>query len=161
MEALIASGVTDPYEFFEYVHVSEVGNTSGGGVGGARSLSKMFKQRLIEKPVQGDILQETFINVVPAWINLLLLSASGPIKTPVGACATAAESVDIAVDTIRSGRAKIVVVGGFDDFIEGTTKTTLFSSYSLANNVISFIFQRGFIRVWKHEGNKQCRSRVC
>jgi len=31
VESLIASGVTDPYEFYKYVHVSEVGNTSGGG----------------------------------------------------------------------------------------------------------------------------------
>jgi fatty acid synthase subunit beta len=29
VEALIASGVTDPYEFYKYVHVSEVGNTIG------------------------------------------------------------------------------------------------------------------------------------
>ena len=32
------------------------------------------------------------VNSMPAWINMLLLSSSGPIKTPVGACATAAES---------------------------------------------------------------------
>jgi 3-oxoacyl-(acyl-carrier-protein) synthase len=29
VEALIASGVTDPYEFYKYVHVSEVGNAIG------------------------------------------------------------------------------------------------------------------------------------
>lgn len=49
---------------------------------------------------------------------MLLLSSSGPIKTPVGACATAAESVDIAVETIMSGKARIVICGGFDDFQE-------------------------------------------
>ncbi|RLN91887.1 hypothetical protein BBJ28_00027186 [Nothophytophthora sp. Chile5] len=49
---------------------------------------------------------------------MLLLSSSGPIKTPVGACATAAESVDIGADTIKSGKARVVIVGGYDDFGE-------------------------------------------
>lgn len=53
-----------------------------------------------------------------AWVNMLLLSSSGPIKTPVGACATAAASVDIAVETIQSGKARVVVAGGVDDFAE-------------------------------------------
>ena len=65
-----------------------------------------------ENPLQ----QETFINTMPAWVNLLLLSSSGPIKTPVGACATAVESVEIAVDTLLSGKAKVVIAGGYDDF---------------------------------------------
>ncbi|KAJ3088169.1 3-oxoacyl-[acyl-carrier-protein] synthase [Quaeritorhiza haematococci] len=126
VEALITSGVTDPYEFYEYVHVSEVGNTSGGGMGGMRAMQKIFKERLLEKPVQNDILQESFINTMPAWINMLLLSSSGPIKTPVGACATAAESVEIAVETILSGKAKVVFCGGYDDFQEE-------GSYEFAN----------------------------
>ncbi|KAI9352522.1 hypothetical protein DFJ73DRAFT_926469 [Zopfochytrium polystomum] len=126
VEALVTSGVTDPYEFYQYVHVSEVGNTSGGGMGGMRAMQKMFKERLLEKPVQADILQESFINTMPAWINMLLLSSSGPIKTPVGACATAAESVDIAYETILSGKAKIVICGGYDDFQEE-------GSYEFAN----------------------------
>eukprot|EP01127_Copromyxa_protea_P004216 TRINITY_DN14111_c0_g1_i1.p1 TRINITY_DN14111_c0_g1~~TRINITY_DN14111_c0_g1_i1.p1 ORF type:complete len:3881 (+),score=986.19 TRINITY_DN14111_c0_g1_i1:27-11669(+) len=118
VEALVASGITDPYEFYQYVHVSEVGNTSGGGEGGLLSNQKMFKHRLLDKPVPSDILQETFINTMPAWVNLLLLSSAGPIKTPVGACATAVESVEIGVDTILSGKARVVVVGGYDDFQE-------------------------------------------
>ncbi|OWZ23331.1 Holo-acyl-carrier-protein, partial [Phytophthora megakarya] len=100
MDAFVAAGVTDPYEFYQYVHVSEVGNTSGGG------------------PAPSDALQECFINTPPAWVNMLLLSSSGPIKTPVGACATAAESVDIGAETIKSGKARICIVGGYDDFGE-------------------------------------------
>ncbi|OUM69465.1 hypothetical protein PIROE2DRAFT_38102 [Piromyces sp. E2] len=118
VEALVSAGITDPYEFYEYVHVSEVGNCSGGGVGGMASNHKQFFDRAFEKPVQSDILQECFINTMPAWINLLLLSSSGPIKTPVGACATAVESVEIGLETILSGKAKIVIVGGYDDFQE-------------------------------------------
>ncbi len=118
VEALLSSGITDPYEFYQYVHLSEVGNTSGGGVGGQFSNRGMYRTRFLDKPAASDTLQETFINTMPAWVNLLLLSSAGPIKTPVGACATAVESVEIGVDTLLSGRAKIVLVGGYDDFRE-------------------------------------------
>ncbi|GME71513.1 unnamed protein product [[Candida] boidinii] len=125
-EALLAAGVTDPYEFYKYVHVSEVGNCSGSGMGGIGALKGMFKERFQDVPVQNDILQESFINTMSAWVNMLLLSSAGPIKTPVGACATAIESVDIGVETILSGKAKIVLVGGYDDFGEE-------GSYEFAN----------------------------
>ncbi|ETO78797.1 holo-[acyl-carrier-protein] synthase [Phytophthora nicotianae P1976] len=118
MDTFVAVGVTDPYEFYQYVHVSEVGNTSGGGMGGMRALSHIYKNRLLGKPAPSDALQEVFINTPPAWVNMLLLSSSGPIKTPVGACATAAESVDIGAETIKSGKARICIVGGYDDFGE-------------------------------------------
>ncbi|KAK1943247.1 Fatty acid synthase subunit alpha [Phytophthora citrophthora] len=118
MDAFVAAGVTDPYEFYQYVHVSEVGNTSGGGMGGFRAFSQIYKGRLLNKDAPSDILQECFINTPPAWVNMLLLSSSGPIKTPVGACATAAESVDIAVESIKSGQARVCIVGGYDDFGE-------------------------------------------
>ncbi|KAI9921603.1 hypothetical protein PsorP6_002324 [Peronosclerospora sorghi] len=118
MDAFVASGVTDPYEFYQYVHVSEIGNTSGGGMGGMRAFSQIYKDRLLGKDAPSDALQECFINTAPAWVNMLLLSSSGPIKTPVGACATAAESVDIGAETIKSGKARICIVGGYDDFGE-------------------------------------------
>lgn len=117
-EALITSGVTDPYEFYKYVHVSEVGNASGSGMGGMTALRKMFKDRFTDQEVQNDILQESFINTMSAWVNMLLLSSSGPIKTPVGACATAVESVDSGLELIRSGAARVVFVGGYDDIKE-------------------------------------------
>ncbi|CAK9684230.1 unnamed protein product [Candida parapsilosis] len=126
VEALLSAGITDPYEFYKYVHVSEVGNCSGSGMGGVSALRGMFKDRYADKPVQNDILQESFINTMSAWVNMLLLSASGPIKTPVGACATAVESVDIGIETILSGKAKVVMVGGYDDFQEE-------GSYEFAN----------------------------
>lgn len=90
-EALIMAGVTDPYEFYQYVHVSQLGNMMGGGIGGMSSFRGMFHKRKMDEQVQVDIMQETFINTMPAWVNMLLLSASGPVKTPVGACATAAD----------------------------------------------------------------------
>ena len=126
VEALLASGITDPYEFYKYVHISEVGNCVGSGLGGTTALRGMYKDRFMDKPVQKDILQESFINTMPAWMNMLLLSSTGPIKTPVGACATAVESIDIGYETILEGKARICVVGGFDDFQEE-------GSYEFAN----------------------------
>jgi 3-oxoacyl-(acyl-carrier-protein) synthase len=71
-EALMMSGITDPYELYNYVHPSEVGSALGSGVGGMVSLQKMFRERREEADVQNDILQETFINTVAGWVNLLL-----------------------------------------------------------------------------------------
>ena len=126
VEAFISSGISDPYEMYKYVHVSEVGNCAGSGMGGVSALRGMFKDRFLDQPVQNDVLQESFINTMSAWVNMLLISSSGPIKTPVGACATAVESVDIGVETILSGKAKICIVGGYDDFQEE-------GSYEFAN----------------------------
>ncbi|KAI7866261.1 fatty acid synthase [Spinellus fusiger] len=126
VEAFVSSGITDPYEFYKYVHVSEIGNSTGSSLGGSLASRKVFRGRLMEDPVQADILQESFINTMPAWVNLLLLSSSGPIKSPSNACATAAISMDIAVDTILSGKAKIMIAGG-------TESTTEESCYEFQN----------------------------
>lgn len=125
-EALTMSGVSDPYELYKYVHPSEVGSSLGSGMGGTQSIAAMFKDRREEKDVQMDIFQETYINTVAGWVNLLLMSSSGPIKIPVGACATALQSVEIACDTLLSGKAKVMIAGGFDDFSEE-------GSYEFAN----------------------------
>jgi fatty acid synthase subunit alpha, fungi type len=126
VEALMASGITDPYEFYKYVHISEVGNCVGSGIGGTTALRGMYKDRFLDRPLQKDILQESFINTMSAWVNMLLLSSTGPIKTPVGACATAVESIDIGYETIVEGKARVCFVGGFDDFQEE-------GSYEFAN----------------------------
>jgi fatty acid synthase subunit alpha len=125
-ECLLCSGITDPYEFYQYVHLSEVGNCVGSGIGGTSALRGMYKDRFLDRPVQKDILQESFINTMSAWVNMLLMSSTGPIKTPVGACATAVESIDIGYDTIVEGKARVCFVGGFDDFQEE-------GSYEFAN----------------------------
>ncbi|RAK71486.1 uncharacterized protein BO72DRAFT_503369 [Aspergillus fijiensis CBS 313.89] len=115
IEALVASGITDPYELYQYIHVSEFGNCIGSGLGGVHSLKSMFKDRYRDHDVQKDILQETFINTTAAWVNMLLLSSSGPIRTAVGACATSVESLETGYETIVTGSAKICLVGGYDD----------------------------------------------
>ena len=125
-EALLSAGITDPYEFYKYVHLSEVGNCVGSGIGGTTALRGMYKDRYLDRPLQKDILQESFINTMSAWVNMLLISSTGPIKTPVGACATAVESIDIGYETILEGKARVCFVGGFDDFQEE-------GSYEFAN----------------------------
>ncbi|KAJ2874506.1 fatty acid synthase alpha subunit Lsd1 [Coemansia aciculifera] len=117
-EALIRSGITDPYELYRYFHVSQVGTSVGAGAGGIHAIRSMYHKRLMDKHVQSDVLQETFANTTAAWINMLLLSASGPIKIPTGGCATSVLSFDIAADTIRSGKARVMLAGGFEGFVE-------------------------------------------
>lgn len=134
VEALMAAGLSDPYELYQYVHVSEVGNTSGGGMGGMRSLKRMFHQRKLDEDIPSDTLAESFINTMPAWVNMLLVSSSGPIKTPVGACATAAESLDIGMETILSGKARVVIAGGYDDF--GEEGSYEFAQMGATNNTV-------------------------
>jgi fatty acid synthase subunit alpha len=121
VEALLSAGITDPFEIYQYIHVSELGNCLGSGVGGLASSSKIFKSRLLDREVQNDILQESFANTAGAWVNMLLLSASGPMKTPVGACATSLESLDAGYELIVAGKAKMCLVGGVDDTIEETS----------------------------------------
>ncbi|GAP87076.2 putative fatty acid synthase subunit alpha reductase [Rosellinia necatrix] len=118
VEALLCSGIVDPYELYEHIHISEVGNCIGSSMGGLSSLRKMHRERFVDKSVKGDILQETFINTTGAWINMLLTSSSGPIRTPVGACATSLESLDTGYDLIVAKKAKVCIVGGVEDFVE-------------------------------------------
>lgn len=114
-EALFASGLTDAYELYHYIHVSELGNCIGSGLGGIHALKRVFRTRHHDLPAASDILQETFINTAPAWVNMLLMSGAGPLRTPVGACATALESLDSGYELISTGKAKVCLVGGVDD----------------------------------------------
>ena len=126
-EALVMSGLGgSAYELYKYVHPSQVGTALGSGMGGQSSIHKMFVDRPRESDVNQDVLQETFINTVAGWCNLLLMSSAGPVKIPVGACATGLQSIEIAAETILSGKAKVMIAGGFDDLSEE-------GSYEFAN----------------------------
>ncbi|KAJ1737075.1 fatty acid synthase alpha subunit Lsd1, partial [Coemansia sp. Benny D160-2] len=117
-EALVRSGLTDPYELYAYVHVSEVGSATGSALGGQRATKRVFMERACDADHQPDIYQESFLSTIPAWINMLLMSSSGPIKTAVGACATGVVSIEAAVDAIQSGKARVMLAGGADAFSE-------------------------------------------
>ena len=117
-EAFHSAGISEPLEIFQHIHLSELGNFVGSSMGGAQKTRNLYKDVYLDKPIQSDVLQDTYLNTTAAWINMLLLGAAGPIKTPVGACATGVESVDDAVESIRSGKTKMCIVGGFDDLQE-------------------------------------------
>jgi fatty acid synthase len=67
----------------------------------------------VAKP--NDILQEVLPNVVAAHVMQSYVGSYGSMIHPVGACATAAVSVEEGMDKIRLGKAELVVAGGFDD----------------------------------------------
>ncbi|OBR08002.1 Fatty acid synthase subunit alpha reductase [Colletotrichum higginsianum IMI 349063] len=122
VEALLCSGIVDPYEVYQHVHISEVGSCIGSSMGGLSSLRKMHRDRFLGEQVQGDILQETFANTTGAWVNMLLMGSAGPLKTPVGACATSLEALDTGYDLLVRGKAKMCIVGGLDDFSEDVSR---------------------------------------
>ncbi|KAJ2503686.1 fatty acid synthase alpha subunit Lsd1 [Coemansia sp. RSA 1972] len=117
-EALVRSGITDPYELYSYMHVSQVGSSTGTAVGGLRSTQRVYAGRMLDTSQAPDVYQETFVSTPPAWINMLLMSSSGPIKTTIGACATGLASIDVAVETIQSGKARVMLAGGTDAMCE-------------------------------------------
>jgi fatty acid synthase subunit alpha len=117
-EAFYSAGIKDVYELYSYIHVSELANCLGTGAGPLLAMRGAYQHRYLDRQVQSDILQESFLNTMGAWINMLLLSSTGPIKSPVGACATAIESLDAGCEAVRSGKARVAVVGGCDDFQE-------------------------------------------
>ena len=120
-DALADAGVTAE-ELVSAVHPSLVGNTQGSGMGGMSSISKVFMGPLAGRQHANDVLQEALGNVVSAHVNQGLIGGYGPMVHPVAACATAAVSLEEAVDKIALGKAEIIIGGGWDDLsTEGIT----------------------------------------
>ncbi|XDG08518.1 hypothetical protein ABKA04_008133 [Annulohypoxylon sp. FPYF3050] len=151
-ETFLSAGITDIYELYKTIHISELANCVGSGMGGGQSLQKLYRQRFLDRPVQSDILAEVFINTTGAWLNMLLMSSAGPTRTPVGACATALESLNQGFDLITSGAAKICLVGGFDDMTQDTSAE--FANMKATNNSMADI-ERGRA---PHETSRPCAS---
>ena len=114
VDAFLSSGFT-PAELLRWVHPSLVASTQGTGIGGLTSMQTMFHGNLLGTPKPNDILQEVLPNVVAAHVMQSYVGGYGAMVHPVGACATAAVSVEEGVDKIRLGKAELVVAGGFDD----------------------------------------------
>ncbi|PIA14847.1 hypothetical protein COEREDRAFT_103271 [Coemansia reversa NRRL 1564] len=134
VEALVRSGITDPYELYQHFHVSEIGNSIGSGLGGANAVTEMAYRKRLDQVSRSDTMQETFISTIQAWVNMLLMSSSGPVKPAVGACATAALSIDTAIETIQTGKARVMLAGGVDDIFEESI--TEFSSMGATVNTV-------------------------
>ncbi len=114
VDAFLSSGFT-PAELMRWVHPSMVASTQGTGIGGLTSMQTMFHGNLMGTPKPNDILQEVLPNVVAAHVMQSYVGGYGAMVHPVGACATAAVSVEEGMDKIRLGKAELVVAGGFDD----------------------------------------------
>ncbi|OBB55988.1 3-oxoacyl-ACP synthase [Mycobacterium sp. 852013-51886_SCH5428379] len=114
VDAFLSSGFT-PTELMRWVHPSLVASTQGTGMGGMTSMQTMYHGNLLGRNKPNDILQEVLPNVVAAHVVQSYIGSYGAMIHPVGACATAAVSVEEGVDKIRLGKAELVVAGGFDD----------------------------------------------
>nr|MCH9734553.1 3-oxoacyl-ACP synthase [Actinomycetes bacterium] len=114
VDAFLSAGFS-PTELMRWVHPSLVASTQGTGMGGLSSMQTMFHSNLLDKSKPNDILQEALPNVVAAHVIQSYVGSYGSMVHPVGACATAAVSLEEGVDKIRLGKAELVVTGGYDD----------------------------------------------
>lgn len=114
VDAFLSAGFS-PAEVMRYVHPSLVASTQGTGMGGMTSMQTMYHGNLLGRSKPNDILQEVLPNVVAAHVVQSYIGSYGAMIHPVGACATAAVSVEEGVDKIRLGKAELVVAGGLDD----------------------------------------------
>ncbi|WP_417288397.1 fatty acid synthase subunit beta domain-containing protein [Corynebacterium variabile] len=114
VDAYLSAGFS-PAEILQAVHPSDVAMTQGTGFGGMTSMRKLFVDRFLEEDIPSDILQETLPNVVAAHTMQSYVGGYGAMIHPVGACATAAVSVEEGADKIQLGKADFVVAGATDD----------------------------------------------
>ncbi|MEM1007842.1 MAG: beta-ketoacyl synthase N-terminal-like domain-containing protein, partial [Myxococcota bacterium] len=114
IDAFMSAGLS-PEELMQWIHPARVANTQGSGIGGMRSIHRLYVDPVLDRERQSDILQETLINVVAAHIVQSYVGSYGAMSHPVAACATAAVSLEEGLDKILAGKADFVVTGGFDD----------------------------------------------
>ncbi|OBJ35206.1 3-oxoacyl-ACP synthase [Mycolicibacterium mucogenicum] len=114
VDAFLSAGFS-PEELMRWVHPSLVASTQGTGMGGMTSMQTMYHGNLLGRNKPNDILQEVLPNVFAGHVVQSYIGSYGAMIHPVGACATAAVSVEEGVDKIRLGKAEFVVAGGYDD----------------------------------------------
>ncbi len=113
-DAFSSAGL-EPEELLESVHPARVANVQGSGIGGMRSLQRLYLDPAFDRERQPDVLQESLINVMGAYAVQSYVGSYGPMLHPVAACATAAVSVEAAVSKLLSREVDFAVAGGFDD----------------------------------------------
>jgi fatty acid synthase len=114
VDAFLSAGFS-PAELMRWVHPSLVASTQGTGMGGMTSMQTMYHGNLLGRNKPNDILQEVLPNVIAGHVVQSYIGSYGAMIHPVGACATAAISVEEGADKIRLGKAEFVVAGGYDD----------------------------------------------
>ncbi len=113
-EAFLASGL-EPEELYQHIHPCRVGNTQGSGMGGMQSMEQLYRHYVLDQPRPNDHLQETLVNVMGAHAVQSYIGSYGPTISPADACASAAVSVEVAMEKILAGKADFMVTGGYDD----------------------------------------------
>ncbi|QCB27600.1 type I polyketide synthase [Corynebacterium endometrii] len=136
-----------PAELLKSIHPSQVATTQGTGIGGMESLHKVFVTRFLGEERPSDILQEALPNVIAAHTMQSLVGGYGSMIHPIGACATAAVSIEEGVDKIALGKADVVVAGGIDDVqvesltgfgdMNATAETAKMTAQGIDNRFIS------------------------
>ena len=114
VEAFVFAGFT-PGELLRCVHPAQVASTQGTGMGGVESLRALYVNGLLGEARQNEVLQETLPNIIAAHVMQDYVGGYGAQHNPVGACATAAVSVEQASDLLRLRKADFVVAGAVDD----------------------------------------------
>jgi len=107
-DALISAGISDPYEIFQYISKTDIGNVIGMG----------------NTNIKGGIVTDnnTIINnTISYWFNKVLLNSSGPSRIPDDGYNTFALSMEEGVDLILQQKAKMVFVGSSDINIQENT----------------------------------------
>jgi fatty acid synthase len=119
VEAFLDAGL-EPEELMARVHPARVGSTQGSGMGGMTSIQTLYRDAVLGGDHANDLLQEGLANVIAAYVVQSYVGSYGPMVHPVAACATAAVSIEDAVDKIRADKADVIVAGGWDDLaLEG------------------------------------------
>ena len=114
VDAFLSAGFS-PAELLQAVHPADVADTQGTGFGGMTSMRKLFVDRFLGEEYPQDILQETLPNVVAAHVMQSWVGGYGSMINPVGACATAAVSLEEGLDKLACHKAEFVVAGAIDD----------------------------------------------
>jgi 3-oxoacyl-[acyl-carrier-protein] synthase II len=105
---LVDAGV-DPYRLAVSV---------GSGIGGAQTL--LHQDDILEASGPRRVSPHTVPMLMPngpaAWVGLELGAKAG-VRSVASACATGAEAIALGLDTLRAGRADVVVAGGTEAVI--------------------------------------------
>lgn len=146
VDAFIHAGFS-PAELLRSIHPGQVATTQGTGIGGMESLHKVFVARFLGQERPSDILQEALPNVIAAHTMQSLVGGYGSMIHPIGACATAAVSIEEGVDKIALGKADVVIAGGIDDVqvesltgfgdMNATAETAKMTAQGIDNRFIS------------------------
>ena len=83
-EAFVSAGL-QPEELLQHVHPAKVANTQGSGIGGMKSLHRLYVDPVLGRERQTDALQETLVNVTAAYAVQSYVGSYGAMAHPVGA----------------------------------------------------------------------------